>query len=133
MLNKVIIIGNLTEDPELETTESGTARSTFTVATTRRYSSNGEQQEETTFVPVTTWRKQAKNCATYLEKGRQVAVVGRLRISNYEDSEGVSRKWVNIEAEDVNFLGSPGGDSGNQKSSQSQEQTQTDEDEEIPF
>lgn len=131
MLNKVMIIGNLTDDPELKSTKNGVARATFTVASTRKYRSDGEQQEETTFVPVTTWRGQAKSCATYLEKGRQVAVVGRLRISNYEDDEGITRKWVNIEAEDVHFLGSPGSDSGDQKQS-SPSQTGDDE-EDIPF
>lgn len=136
MLNQVTLIGNLTEEPELKSTESGTARSTFTVAVSRKYRSNGEMQEETTFVPITTWREQAQNCATYLEKGRLVAVTGRLRISNYEDDEGITRKWVNVEADNVHFLdfAGDGGDSGSDDSSGGSTEPQPDDDdEEIPF
>ena len=138
-LNEVILIGNLTEDPELQYTQSGVARTTFTIAVNRQYrNSNDELQEETTFVPITTWRNQAENCATYLSKGRPVAVTGRLRISNYEDDDGNNRKWTSVVARNVQFLGS-----GQGKQSEGKDQTQkpperpeagsSGDDEDIPF
>lgn len=138
-LNQVILIGNLTDDPELQYTQSGVARTTFTIAINRQYrDSNDELQEETTFVPITTWRNQAENCATYLSKGRPVAVTGRLRISNYEDDEGNNRKWTNVEAQNVQFLGSGQGERREEKAEQPPperpEPSSSDEDdEEIPF
>ena len=144
-LNQVILIGNLTEDPELQYTQSGVARTTFTIAVNRSYrDSNDELQEETTFVPITTWRNQAENCATYLSKGRPVAVTGRLRISNYEDDEGNNRKWTSVVARNVQFLGS--GQGGGPKEGPEEKQGgrppekpdstasgSKDDDEEIPF
>ncbi|MFW6006127.1 MAG: single-stranded DNA-binding protein [Candidatus Bipolaricaulota bacterium] len=138
-LNQVILIGNLTEDPELQYTQSGIARTTFTIAVNRQYrDSNDELQEETTFVPITTWRNQAENCATYLSKGRPVAVTGRLRISNYEDDEGNNRKWTSVVAQNVQFLGSGQGNRQEEKAEQKPperpEPSSSDEDdEEIPF
>lgn len=139
-LNEVVLIGNLTEDPELQYTQSGVARTTFTIAVNRQYrDSNDELQEDTTFVPITTWRNQAENCATYLSKGRPVAVTGRLRISNYEDDEGNNRKWTSVVARNVQFLGS-----GQATENRSEDQkptpekpestaTTAEDDEEIPF
>lgn len=137
-LNQVILIGNLTEDPELQYTQSGVARTTFTIAVNRQYrDANDELQEETTFVPITAWRNQAENCATYLSKGRPVAVTGRLRISNYEDDEGNNRKWTNVVARNVQFLGSGQGERREEKAEQPSperpEPSSTDDDEEIPF
>jgi len=137
-LNQVILIGNLTEDPELQYTQSGVARTTFTIAVNRQYrDANDELQEETTFVPITAWRNQAENCATYLSKGRPVAVTGRLRISNYEDDEGNNRKWTSVVARNVQFLGSGQGERREEKAEQTSperpEPGSTDDDEEIPF
>jgi len=140
-LNQVVLIGNLNDDPELQYTQSGVARTTFTIAVNRQYrDSNDELQKDTTFVPITTWRNQAENCATYLSKGRPVAVTGRLQISNYEDDEGNNRKWTNVVARNVQFLGS-----GQRPDTQKEDgETPTpdkpettgspaDDDEEIPF
>lgn len=142
-LNQVILIGNLTEDPELQYTQSGVARTTFTIAVNRQYrDSNDELQEETTFVPITTWRNQAENCATYLSKGRPVAVTGRLNIDSYEDDEGNNRKWTSVVANNVQFLGfgqdddSQGGDQTpppEKPDSSGTPGSATDDDEEIPF
>jgi len=75
-LNRIILIGNLTADPELRYTSSGTARTKFSIAVNRQYkNASGQLQEETTFVPIVTWGSQAENCANYLSKGRSVAVV----------------------------------------------------------
>jgi single-strand DNA-binding protein len=143
-LNQVILIGNLTEDPELQYTQSGVARTSFTIAVNRQYrDSNDELQEETTFVPITTWRNQAENCATYLSKGRPVAVTGRLSIDSYEDDDGNNRKWTSVVANNVQFLGFGGDDeSGSQqgggkpppeKPNQGPSGSSGDDDEEIPF
>jgi len=108
-LNRVILIGNLTDDPELRYTQSGTARARFSIAVNRRYRDReGALQEETTFVPIVVWGQQAENCASYLGKGRLVAVEGRLRIDTFETEEGERRKVVEVVAGTVQFLGGPG-------------------------
>ncbi len=144
-LNQVVLIGNLTGDPELQYTQSGVARTTFTVAVNRQWRDrNDELQEETTFVPITTWRNTAENCATYLSKGRPVAVTGRLRISNYEDDDGNKRKWTSVVARNVQFLGT-GRNQGEGQGGSSQGSSKgtpgkptgkpeaADDDEDIPF
>jgi len=105
-LNRVILIGNLTADPEMRYTPSGTARTRFSIAINRQYKDgSGQLQEETTFVPIITWGSQAENCANYLSKGRSVAVEGRLRIDSFENAEGERRKVVEVVASSVQFLG----------------------------
>lgn len=108
-LNRVILIGNLTDDPELRYTQSGTARARFSIAVNRRYRDReGVLQEETTFVPIVVWGQQAENCANYLSKGSSAAVDGRLRIDSFETEEGERRKVVEVVAFNVQFLGGPG-------------------------
>ncbi len=105
-LNKVILIGNLTADPELKYTASGTARARFRIAVNRQYKdSSGQLQEDTTFVPIITWGNQAENCANYLSKGRQAAVEGRLRIYSFENKEGERVYATEVVAQNVQFLG----------------------------
>ena len=107
-LNKIVLIGNLTADPELKYTPSGTARTRFSIAVNRQYkNSTGQLQEEVTFVPIVTWGTQAENCANYLSKGRSVAVEGRLRIDSFENAEGERKKVVEVVAQNVQFLGGP--------------------------
>ncbi len=104
--NKVILIGNLTADPELQYTASGTARTKFSVAVNRQYKDkSGQLQEDVTFVPIVAWGSQAENCANYLSKGRSVAVEGRLRIHTFETQEGEKRKMTEVVAQSVQFLG----------------------------
>jgi len=104
--NKVILMGNLTSDPELKYTASGTAKATFSIAVNRKYKdSSGQAQEDVTFIPITVWAGQAENVSNYLSKGRSVLVEGRLRISNYE-KEGEKRKFTEVVAQNVQFLGS---------------------------
>lgn len=105
-LNRVILIGNLTDDPELRYTQSGRARTSFSIAVNRRWrDAQGNLQEETTFVPIVVWGSQAENCANYLAKGRLVAVDGRLRIRTFEPEEGERRKITEVVAQTVQFLG----------------------------
>jgi len=129
-LNKVIMIGNLTADPDLQYTQNGTARAKFSIAINRRYKdSSGQQQEDVTFVPITTWGSLAENCANYLSKGRSVAVEGRLRISSFETKEGDKRKMTEVVAQNVQFLGGAGqtADAAPAKA------PVIEEDEEVPF
>ena len=134
-LNKVILIGNLTGDPELRYTSGGTARTRFSIAVNRQYKdASGQLKEEVTFVPIVTWGPQAENCANYLSKGRSVAVEGRLRIDSFENTEGERRKVVEVVATTVQFLGGPSrsNDSAGSVSSPTNEPTM-ENDEEVPF
>ena len=103
MLNRVILIGNLTQDPELRYTPDGTPVASFTLAVNRPYI-NQSGERETDFIPVVVWRKQAERCSDYLTKGSQVAVDGRLQIRSYEDRDGVRRKVSEVIAWRVEFL-----------------------------
>ncbi|QQE78938.1 single-stranded DNA-binding protein [Alicyclobacillus sp. SO9] len=103
MLNRIVLIGRLTQDPDLRYTNSGTAVANFTLAVDRmRANQNGER--ETDFVPIVVWQKQAEICAQYLHKGRQAAVDGRLQIRSFENREGQKVKIAEVVAESVRFL-----------------------------
>ncbi len=113
-MNKVFLMGNLTRDPELRRVGDNNAVCNFGLAVNRRFStSSGEEREETCFVDVETWGRQAETCERYLSKGRPVLVEGRLRQDKWEDKEsGAPRSKLLIRAERVQFLGSGrGGDS----------------------
>ena len=103
LLNRVILIGRLTRDPELKYLQNGTAVATFTLAVDRKYN-----REETDFINIVVWRGLAENCANYLSKGRLAAVDGRLQIRSYEDKEGQKRWVTEVVAEDVRFLDKQG-------------------------
>ena len=98
-MNKIIITGNLTRDPEMRSTESGKNVTNFTVAVRRTF-----KAEETDFFPVVVWGKQAESCAKYLSKGRKVGVSGFLYSREYKTSDGSPRRVMEICAEDVEFL-----------------------------
>jgi single-strand DNA-binding protein len=102
-MNKAIIIGNITRDPETRTTGQGTAVTTFTVAVARRFT-NTQGERETDFIPVVTWRGLAETCARYLKKGSKVAVVGAIQTRSYEAQDGSKRYVTDIQADEVEFL-----------------------------
>src|SRR5574344_1635948 len=103
-MNRAIIIGRLTKDPEMRTTPSGVATTNFTVAVSRNYTTaNGER--ETDFLNCIAWRKQAENIAKYCQKGSQVAVEGRIQTRNYDAQDGTKRYVTEIIADNVTFLG----------------------------
>lgn len=106
--NKAILIGNLTRDPDLRTTQNGTAICDLGLAVNRRWrDQSGRDQEETTFVDVSVWGRSAENCAQYLQKGAPVLVEGRLRLEQWEDRNGGGkRSRLTVVAEVVQFLGS---------------------------
>jgi len=106
-LNRVLLTGRLAADPELRYTQSGRAVANFRIAVNRRWLNpeSGTWEEETTFVPIVAWGKQAENCAAYLQKGRLVAVDGRLRIRSFETQDGERRRIAEVVAQSVHFLG----------------------------
>ena len=100
-MNKVFLIGNLTKDPELSTTNNGVKFCKFTLAVSRNYSKDGKR--ETDFLNVVVWRAQADNCARYLKKGSKAAVSGSIQTRNYEN-EGRRVYVTEIAADEVQFL-----------------------------
>jgi len=125
--NKVILMGNLTRDPELRYTPDGVAICNFSLAVNDSYrkGSEGESKDDTMFIDVTTFRKQAENCGQYLKKGRRVLVDGRLRLERWQAQDGANRSKHTVSANVVQFLsvgeernsGAPGSDSGSKEAS----------------
>lgn len=113
MLNRVILIGRLTRDPELRYTPTGVAVTQFTLAVDRPFSNN-QNEREADFIPVVTWRQLAETCANYLRKGRLAAVEGRIQVRNYENNEGKKVYVTEVIADNVRFLESAnrGGEGG---------------------
>lgn len=112
-LNKVMIIGNLGRDPEMRFTANGQALATFSVACNRRYTTrDGEQRDETEWVRVVCWARQAEIAGQYLHKGSQVYVEGRLQTRTWEDQQGQTRYMTEVVAQSFQFLGSRSGAGG---------------------
>ncbi|WP_068784283.1 single-stranded DNA-binding protein [Paenibacillus phocaensis] len=121
MLNRVILIGRLTRDPELRYTPAGVAVTQFTLAVDRPFTSQGGEREAD-FIPVVTWRQLAETCANYLRKGRLTAVEGRIQVRNYENNEGKRVYVTEVIADNVRFLesnreGGAGGGGGTREES----------------
>lgn len=111
--NKVILVGNLTRDPELRYTPSGTPVATLNLASNRTWrSEDGEQKEDVYFARVIVWRRQAETCEQYLSKGSGVLVEGRLQERKYTDRDDNERRITEIVAERVTFLARGGQDTG---------------------
>ncbi len=104
-MNKIILIGNLTRDPEITTTNSGVPVCTFSLAVSRRFA-NSDGTRETDFINIVVWRGLAENCHKYLRKGSKAAVSGYLQMRNYETKEGQKRTVAEVVADDVEFVGS---------------------------
>lgn len=102
-MNKVYIIGNLTKDPELRSTQSGVPVCSFTVAVSRRQR-GAEAEPQADFFRVTAWRQLGEICAKYLAKGRKAAVNGSVSVSTYTGQDGKTRATLEVTAEDVEFL-----------------------------
>jgi single-strand DNA-binding protein len=120
-INRVVLTGNLTRDPELRNTTGGTAVCSLRLAcNTRRRDSSGEWVDKPNFFDITVWGAQGENCAQYLAKGRPVAVDGRLEWREWEDKQGNKRQSIDIIADSVQFLGSrDGADNGGRFTPQS--------------
>ena len=104
-MNKVLLIGRLTKDPELRYTQSGTAVASFTLAVNRRFSNqNGEREAD--FINCVAWQKSAEFVANYFRKGQQMALEGRLQVRTYDGNDG-QRRWVTeVVADQIEFVGS---------------------------
>ncbi len=105
MLNSAIIMGRLTFDPELRTTNTGLSVTTFTVAVDRGYVKPGEQKK-TDFIRCVAWRQQAEFVTKYFRKGSMIAVQGSIQVRNYEDRNGQKREQTEIVVDNVSFCGS---------------------------
>ena len=101
-MNKIFIVGNLTRDPELRTTQSGVSVCSFTVAVNKRLGADAKHPEADYF-RVTAWRGLGENCAKFLAKGRKVAVTGAVSVSTYEGKDG-TKATLEVTADDVEFL-----------------------------
>ena len=119
-MNKIIVIGHLGRDPEMRYTPNGQSVTSFSVASSRRYTnSEGEQKEETEWFNVSAWGRLADLCNQYLSKGRQVYVEGRFSSRSYEGRDGQMRNSNDISLTDVQFLGGRGQDGGGEAASYS--------------
>ena len=134
-INRVVITGNLTRDPELRSTGGGTSVCSLRVAvnTRRKDQCSGEWVDKPNYFDVTVWGPQGENCAQYLAKGRPVAVDGRLEWREWQDKEGNKRQSVDIIADSVQFLGSrEGGENGGRFTPQSDVPADTGDFEQAP-
>jgi single-strand DNA-binding protein len=112
-INRVIVTGNLTRDPELRSTPGGTSVCSLRVAVNSRRRENDQWVDKPNYFDVTVWGAQGENCAQYLAKGRPVAIDGRLNWREWEAQDGAKRQAVDIIADSVQFLGSREGAQGN--------------------
>ena len=126
--NKVMLMGNLTRDPELRYTSNGSAVTSFGLAVNRKFKQGDEWKDDVCFVDITVWGKQGENCAEYLSKGRPAFIEGFLKFSTWE-SDGQKRNKLEVVANTVQFLGSRGDSSGEV----SGEQTPNSNEDDVPF
>ena len=131
-MNKVILIGNLTKDPELSTTNSGINYCRFTLAVPKRFAQAGERDAE--FINIVVWRVQADNCHKYLKKGSKACVVGSLQTRSYDAQDGSKRYVTEVVAEEVEFLSTKSNiDSATGSNGSDASELQPIEDDTLPF
>ena len=119
MFNKIILVGNLTRDIELNYTQGGTAIAKTAIATSRKFTSNGEKKEEVCFVDVTFFGRSGEVANQYLRKGSKILVEGRLNFDQWTDQNGQKRSKHSVIAETMQMLDSKGDNSGNNYNAQS--------------
>ena len=110
-MNKIVLIGNLTHDPETRSTPNGVTVCSFTIAVNRRFASQGGEKQ-TDFFRINAWRQLGDLCARYLTKGRKVAVIGALQARTYEAKDGTTRLSLDVSADEVEFLSPKGQEDG---------------------
>lgn len=101
-MNKIVLIGNLTRNPEMRVTQSGVDVCSFTIAVDRKFAVNGNKV--TDFFRINAWRQLGESCGRYLEKGKKVAVVGELQARQYEAKDGSTKMTLDVQADEVEFL-----------------------------
>jgi single-strand DNA-binding protein len=134
-LNRVVITGNLTRDPELRSTPSGTPVCALRIASNTRRKTNGEWTDKANYFSVTVWGAQGENCARFLTKGRPVAIDGRLEWREWTGQDNVKRESVEIVADAVQFLGTADAPAGDAAPSEPQahDAVPSHDDDDIPF
>lgn len=132
-MNKVILVGNLTKDPELTTTTNGISVCRFTLAVQRRYANeNGERDAD--FINIVVWRAQGENCYKYLKKGSKAGVAGSIQTRTYDAQDGTKRYATEVVAEEVEFLASKQGqETSKTESSATQTKFEPIDDDNLPF
>lgn len=136
-MNKVILMGRLTRDPELRYTNNNLAVCSFSLAVDRGYAKQGEEKQ-VDFIPIVTFDKTAEFCSKYFAKGRQVAVVGRMQVRTWDDNEGKKRYTTEVVATETFFADSKRSDTSDKPHEQQQAQPSDgfyplEEDDELPF
>jgi single-strand DNA-binding protein len=131
-MNKCILIGNLTKDPELSTTTNGVAVCRFAIAVSRRYS-NSDGERETDFLNIVVWRSLGENCHKFLKKGSKIGVVGNIQSRSYDAADGTKRYVTEIVAEEVEFLSTRNADEQTKSSSDEVSKLQPIDDDGLPF
>lgn len=131
--NKVMLMGNLTRDPELKRTSADMAVVQIGLAINRKYKDkNGDQKEEVTFVDCEAWGKTAETMAKYLARGRPVFIEGRLKLDQWQDNDGNNRSKLKVVVESFQFIDSGGDKSQTQQTSQAST-THAPPEDDIPF
>ncbi len=102
--NKVILLGNLTRDPEVRYTPNGIAVASFAIAVNRKYKQGDETKEEVSYIDIVVFGKQAESCGQYISKGDSVLIDGRLQQRRWETEDGQKRSKVEVVAQSVNFM-----------------------------
>ncbi|WP_303870427.1 single-stranded DNA-binding protein [Acetobacterium wieringae] len=142
-MNKVILVGRLTRDPDVKNTTAGRAVASFTLAVDRRFK-NKDGQKEADFVPIVAWGKQAEFVGQYLSKGSQIGVSGRLQVRSYDAQDGQRRYVTEVVADEITFLSSKKDGNNNANAQQSSESSSmsamdedfhlmADDDDTVPF
>ena len=131
-MNKAIIIGRLTKDPELTQTTSGISVCRFTLAVSRKFT-NAEGERETDFLNIIVWRNLADICHKYLKKGSQAAVTGSIQTRSYDAQDGTKRYVTEIVAEDVEFVGAKAATTSEEKEEVSKLEPISDDGDDLPF
>jgi single-strand DNA-binding protein len=136
-MNKVILMGRLTRDPELRYTNKNMSVCSFTLAVNRAYAKQGEERQAD-FIPIVVWDKQAEFCSKYFTKGQQVAVVGRIQVRSWDDNEGKKRYTTEVVASETFFADSKRSDTSGRPHEQQPAQSSDgfyplEEDDELPF
>lgn len=132
-MNRAILIGNLTKDPEITTTSTGVSVCKFTIAVSRRFT-NSDGSKDTDFLNIVTWRALAENCHKFLKKGSKVGVVGTIQTRSYDAQDGTKRYITEIVADEVEFLSTNrGADNGSSEKNEEVSKLEPIDDDNLPF
>lgn len=132
-INNITIVGNVGSAPELKFTQNNVPYCRFSVAVNEQWTKEGEKREATTWFPVVAFNGLSEACASWLEKGRLVAVVGRVRTREYDDNAGTHHKDMQIVADNVTFLGAKAKEVASAPGQPKTPSAEVDDGQEVPF